>query len=375
MLAFKIAVRFLTSNKAQMTLISLGIAVGVSVQIFIGALIFGLQDSLIETTVGTSPHIIIEKEKKGEFITYPFEIELKNIKNKSVALDLNGFIENELKYPILFRGFNIEEANKIYKIEDRLIEGKLPKNGEVLIGKKLAEDANLKLGDIYSVITPAGVIKEVKISGIFDFKVLAINTLWVISNIETVSNIFEINDVITSIELQVSDVFSADQIAKEIKTDLKVTNWKETNEQLLSGLSGQSVSSLMIQVFVLVSVVLGIASVLIISVVQKRKQIGILKAMGIKDRDAFLIFIIEGFLLGIIGSTIGVLFGIGLLKMFETFAVDAEGLPVVATKIEYSFIAISFIIAVVASTLASIIPSLSSKNLSPMEVIKNGWYN
>ena len=90
---------------------------------------------------------------------------------------------------------------------------------------------------------------------------------------------------------QIKDVFDADLIADEISLDIKgsglgVTNWKAQNEELLSGLVGQSASSYMIQVFVLLAVLLGITSVLAISVVQKSRQLGILKAMGIKDKDA-----------------------------------------------------------------------------------------
>lgn len=373
MLAFKIASRFLTSNKAQMFLISLGIAVGVSVQIFIGALIFGLQDSLIETTVGTSPHIVISNKQKGDTIDDYKSINLDyDIKHSSVVLDKSGFLETDLTYPVLLRGFDLVNADKIYDIKSRLVEGRMPNNNEILVGITLLKEASLKVGDSYTIKTPAGVLKEVTISGVFDFEVTSLNETWLITNLGTVQDIFNTGDVITSIEIQVDDVFEADAIAATIETNYKVTNWKDTNQSLLSGLSGQSVSSLMIQVFVLVSVVLGIASVLIISVVQKRKQIGILKAMGIRDNEAAKIFIFQGLLLGILGATLGLLFGLGLLIMFSKFAVNPDGTPVVAVTIDYGFMVLSWGIAVVASTIASIIPSISSKKLSPMEVIKNG---
>lgn len=374
MLAFKIAARFLTSNKAQMFLISLGIAVGVSVQIFIGALIFGLQDSLIETTVGTSPHIVISSKQKGDVIDN-YEDIIKgdyNLLHSSVVLDKSGFIENNLTYPVLLRGFNLSDANKIYDIESRIVEGRMPNNNEVLVGITLLKEANLEVGDMYTIKTPEGVKKQVTISGVFDFEVTSLNDSWLLADLKTVQEIFNTGDVITSYEIQVEDVFKADEIASTIKTTYKVTNWKDTNQSLLSGLNGQSVSSLMIQVFVLVSVVLGIASVLIISVVQKRKQIGILKAMGIKDNEAAKIFIFQGLLLGVLGATLGLLFGLGLLIMFSRFAVNPDGTPVVAVTIDYGFMVLSWGIAVVASTIASIIPSISSKKLSPMEVIKNG---
>lgn len=376
MLSFKIAYRFLIWNKVQIVLISLGIAIGVAVQIFIGSLIFGLQEDLINTTVGSSPHIVISSKEKNGFIDEDLKINLdnKDIKYKSPSLNMNGFMkEGKSEVPVLARGFNLEKAEKIYKFKDNLIKGKIPtKNNEVIIGKKMAKDLKLKVGDNTEILTPTGKKSEVKVTGIFDLGVENINSLWMVSNIETVQNIFGLDKVISNIEIQVKDVFSADKVSKTIDTDLKVTNWKVSNAQLLSGLNGQSVSSLMIQIFVMISVVLGIASVLVISVVQKRKQIGILKAMGIKDSTSSFIFLFQGLILGILGATLGIVLGLGLLKMFTAFAVNPDGTPVVNILISYKFIALSWGIAIIAAVLASIIPSISSKRLSTIEVIKNG---
>lgn len=103
---------------------------------------------------------------------------------------------------------------------------------------------------------------------------------------------------------------------------------------MLSGLAGQSASSYMIQVFVLLSVLLGISSVLAVSVVQKSKQIGILKAMGIKDKTASLIFLFQGLLLGIIGSVLGTVLGISLTYVFSNFVTNADGTPLVSFYLE-----------------------------------------
>jgi len=171
------------------------------------------------------------------------------------------------------------------------------------------------------------------------------------------------------------DVFTAQDVATWVESmmigNYTTTNWIEQNAELLSGLQGQSTSSLMIQVFVMVSVVLGISSVLAITVLQKSKQIGILKAMGIKDKDASLVFLFEGFLLGIFGAIMGVLFGLGLTAMFTTFALNADGTPVVPLSIDYGFIALSALIALAASTFASLIPARRSSKLSVIEVIRN----
>jgi lipoprotein-releasing system permease protein len=119
-------------------------------------------------------------------------------------------------------------------------------------------------------------------------------------------------------------------------------------------------------------VVIAIASVLAIKVVQKSRQIGILKAMGITDRAASMIFVFEGVMLGGAGSVIGVSMGVGLLYSFTTFATNADGSALIDLHLDLLFIIGSGVIAVAAATLAAVIPARKSSRLSPVEVIRNG---
>jgi lipoprotein-releasing system permease protein len=198
----------------------------------------------------------------------------------------------------------------------------------------------------------------------------------VLTTLATAQEVFAYEDKVTAIEMQVKDVFTADEIAAAISDDIsaeiKVENWKDQNAALLSGLNGQSVSSLMIQVFVLVSVLLGIASVLAITVVQKSRQIGILKAMGIQDKAASRIFLLQGLMLGVAGAIVGVALGLGLAYAFTKFALNPDGTPVVSLFIDPKFITLSAVIAIVVSALAAMIPARKSSRLNPIEVIRNG---
>jgi len=385
--SLKIAVRFLKSGKGQTFLIVLGIAIGVSVQVFIGSLIGGLQKSLINTTVGNSSHITILSTtddkliKDYNWIIGYIESKDSRITKISPVLDQPGFINRDKKSDsILVRGVIFQEADKIYDIKSRLIEGNLPeKDFEVVIGKDLQQDLGVNTGDKIVVTTPGGLRQEFRISGVFDLKVQSLNKNWFLTTLNSAQSLFGQRGKITSIEMQVdeSQVLIADDISKSLsglnlKGNLKITNWKEQNEQLLSGLNGQSVSSYMIQLFVIISVVLGIASVLAISVMQKSKQIGILKAMGIRNSQASLIFFYQGLILGVLGGIMGIILGFGLSYSFTIFARNPDGTPIVALSIEPSFFALSFVIAVVASSLAALVPARKSSRLDPIEVIKNG---
>ncbi|WP_303871872.1 ABC transporter permease [Acetobacterium wieringae] len=385
-LAFEIALRFLKSSKGQTTLIVLGIAIGVSVQIFIGSLITGLQKSLVDKTVGSAPQITVSPQEDGAYIL-DSQAEAKTINAANpeeiknlVAVTQGPAILNtsDESATILLRGFDWEAAQGIYKISDRIIKGALATNdNEIIMGEDLSKKLSLSVGDTIELITPARKTGKFLITGIFDLQVKSLNESWILSNDRAVQTFLETGEGVSQIEMQVNDVFAADEVAGDIKKRLNddalvVTNWKEENAALLSGLSGQTASSLMIQVFVMISVVLGIASVLAISVVQKSKQIGILKAMGMHNPKASLVFLLQGFLLGVLGAFVGVGLGISLSWSFSTFVTNPDGSSLVPFFIDWSFIGISAGIAVAASTLAALIPAIRVSRLDPMEVIKNG---
>ncbi len=381
-LSFQIAKRFLSYNKGQTILIILGIALGISVQIFIGLLISGLQTSLIDKTIGSSAHISVSTEVRGESFSLDqaWLTTLQNDKRLTkVGISVSGpafGVTNEQSQSVLIRGLS-QDSLDIAKIETKLESGRLAKSqSEIVVGKGLADQLKLKLNDKLTLQTPSRKTVEVTVVGIADLKVAAINDSWVIGTTAFAQDLLDLGNKISSVEIQVKDVFKADVLATEltqkVPSGLKMVDWKAQNAELLSGLNGQSVSTYMIQVFVLISVVLGIASTLAITVLQKSRQIGILKAMGINDSNASLIFIFQGLILGFFGGLLGMALGYGLLQSFTTFAKAADGTPIIPIKFDIPFILASGSIAVFSSLLASFIPARKSKKLSPIEVIRNG---
>lgn len=382
-LAFQIAWRFLTSAKRQTLIIILGISVGVSVQVFIGSLISGLQASLVDTTIGQSSQVtIIPLEDDSSISNYDEVVSVLKSDDQfnivSPALDLGGIVRNGIENTerIVFRGFNFEDANQIYAFDEKLLgDSQLPNNmNEVLLGVELGEKLGVSKGDQIEMLIGSEVY-TLTVSGFFDFKVSSLNQTWGVASLETAQGI-KGEPVVSSIETQINEVFDAETIALTYDQslasyNLKTKNWMADNQDLLSGLQGQSISSLMIQIFVIISVVLGISSTLAITVMQKSKQIGIMKAMGITDRDASLVFLSEGLFLGIFGAIGGVLFGLGLSYAFTTFALNPDGTPVVPLLIDGGFIALSAGIALVACLLASLTPAIKSSKLTVIEVIRN----
>ena len=322
---------------------------------------------------GIQEKISLEDLSFGDF-------EIKNDEFTAVAYQAEGpafAITEDDDASILLRGLSAE-GDQLYKLSEKIVDGKMPsQKNDVIVGLGLKEKLNLKVNDTLTLRTINNQTVDVKVVGIVDLKVDSINNSWVLSTLPTAQGLFEMDDKITSIAIQVKDVFTADTLAEELKADmpvndLEVVNWKEQNEDLLSGLNGQSISSIMIQVFVLVSVVLGIASVLAITVLQKSKQIGILKAMGIPDNTASQIFLFQGLILGFYGAILGVLFGLGLILAFTTFARNPDGSALIPINYDIPFILFSGSVAILSALIASFIPAARSKKLSPMEVIRNG---
>ena len=385
-LAFSIAMRFLSSSKTQTLLIVMGIAIGVSVQVFISSLIQGLQKDLVDTTIGSSSQITVSSSENNRvedwqgIISEIASLDLPtDLTALSASADVPVFISSgDRTLSVLLRGLQFPESHVIYKTDNRLIDGSLPEgDGEVIVGKGLKDELDVNLGEEISIFTPDRAVEILKVVGVFDLGVASLNKNWLISTIGTAQSVGKLGDTVTSIEMQVSEVFKADENASVISerlsgSALKVTDWKSQNEDLLSGLNGQSVSSIMIQVFVIIAVSLGIASVLAITVVQKSRQIGILKAMGLKDSTTSFVFLFQGLALGIVGAVVGIAFGILLIIMFSTFAVGTDGEPIIRISLSYGFVMLSALIAIGASTIAAMVPARRSSKLSPVEVIRNG---
>jgi len=383
-LALKIAIRFLTHGRLQTILILFGIAIAISIQIFVGLLIGSLQRTIVDRTLGSSPHITISSSndvptiRRWQQIVY--EVEHNNqVRAFSPSATGNAFIEKGNKnLPVLVRGFPFSNADQIYNISDAIYDGKEYRAcREVLIGRELRDELDLDVGDKLVLSVPRSGTVTLTVSGFYDLGVASINKNWLFTCLDTGQEIFDYGNRVTSIELTVKDLFQADTVSRQLgkklnNDDITIENWKDQNEELLSGLEGQRISSAIIQIVIIASVVIAIASVLAISVLQKSREIGILKAMGINDFNASLIFIYEGFLLGLVGSLAGLVLGIGLLYTFIAFTTSPGEIAIIDIYFDYGFVVRSWIAALIVATLAGVIPARKSLKLNPVDVIREG---
>ncbi|MGE4273687.1 MAG: ABC transporter permease [Desulfitobacterium sp.] len=399
---WSLADRFLKESKGQTALIATGIAVGVAVMVFLSALIDGLQADLIDNTVGNSPHITVTNSESASIGAFR---ELEGSNPRTLIIDstqsmqkpmvewqaLETILASDSKTEsvlpvvegsglarrgqtsrgVVLRGFDLTKADQIYDITSRIVSGsKNPSEGAVLIGKDLADNLGVNPGDPIFLELPGIEPLALTVDSIFSLGTAAVDERWVIVGQQKAGALLGLGDQITSLEVQVKDVFTAEEMARTMSKrfpNTKWVSWQETNASLLVALQSQSSSSYTIQFFVLLAVILGVSSVLAISAVQKSKQIGILKAIGIRTSSIARVFLIQGALLGVLGTTLGFGLGLGMSVIFITFAGTAFTLLL---KPLTMFIIMSA--TIFSATLSAYLPARQVSQLNPIEVIRNG---
>lgn len=382
LLPLTIAWRFLLDKKLQTFLVIIGIAIGVSVQVFIGLVSQGLDKTLVNKVLGYTPHITVYS-KGGGFSDWQQEADkiksnFPEVKAVSPNVDSQAWVRlGKMTIPVLVRGFNIVDTDRLYNITAAIYEGSAPVNdNEVLLGKELAERLDAHVGDEIVVLTLDRQTVNMKVVGLYNFGVAKLNDLWVISNLTTAQDLIGFGNKVTSIELAINEPFQADVVSQAIMKalaadKLSVSNWKDQNQLLVSGIVGQKLVTLVIQFFILLATLISIVNMLTINVFQKAKQVGILKAMGMTDFSASLVFFYQALLLSCAGIGLGLVFFVAFLKGFNKYIVTVQGLPVVNVAMDYRFIGLSTLIIFAASVSTSIFPAFRCRQLNPIEVIKN----
>ncbi len=188
----------------------------------------------------------------------------------------------------------------------------------------------------------------------------------------TAQSLLDLIGGVTEINLTVHDVYAAETIAQDIGALLpvKAQSWIATNTQLFTAIWAQNLSSLLIRMFVGLSVAFGIAAVLVVSVLQRSRDIGILRAMGCSRGKILRIFLIQGGVLGFLGSIAGMAVGAAALLIWHSFARQANGAELFPLIIQPGLFVSSALLATVTGVLAGIVPALRAARLDPVEAIR-----
>jgi len=379
MLSLRIAWRFLRSSPVQSGLIVGGIAVGIAVQIFVGSLITSLQASLVDQTIGSAPQITISAVNDGDPVVFSDRVKEVIAAEPQILRDTvvpvrnvtSLYTEGTDSAPLGLIGGDLRELDGIYKLTERTVEGEASLGSdEIMLGTDFAKKFGISPGESIQLAVQGGKPVSLTVAGVFDLGSAAFNERQAFVNGSVPANVLGwSSSEYSSIQMQLEEPFASAEVAASMRPKLpgvEVAEWQAQNADLLVALQSQGSSSYIIQTFVLVAIALGIASTLAIAAVQKTRQIGILKAMGLSDSRAGRIFLLQALLLGGTGSAAGVALAYFLLFGFSfsgaTFSIEPQ-LP---------FVLGSAAIGMGVALASSIIPTRRTSKLDPIEVIQNG---
>ena len=398
-----VALRFLKEGRMQTVLILAGVGFGVGVMVFLSALINGLQASLIRQTLSVQAHVVVrEPEAQARVLAEPGVSQIAQVRKthqRVAAIDRweevlgrigrvpgvvslaptvagSAFIRRgNVSSSVALRGVDPGQYDRIVPISSRLVSGRFGLVGsEAVVGSELAGDLGVGVGDKLRVESTQGRADVLTVSGIFDVGNKDVNQRWVFVSIRAAQTLLDLPNRISTVEVTVGDVFEAADIADRIAsaTGLEADSWMKINRQLLVALKSQSSSSVMIQFFVILAVALGIASVLVVSVLQKSKEIGILRATGTSVRKIMSIFFIEGGLVGTAGSIVGVGVGTVLALLFARMAVNPDGSPTFPVDLNATLFARSVLVATGVGLASAVFPARRAAKLDPAVAIHHG---
>ena len=388
----------------QTLLIFVGVAFGVAVMVFVGALIDGLQASLIRQTLSAQPHVIVRAPEQdardvSDRGADPVAARLEKSSKRTRTLDqwqvAKDIIDNvagviassptvagsafaskgSVSRSVALRGVDTDSYVRIIPIDEKLKAGAFRLVGnEAVVGTELAKDLGLQVGDKLRIVSTEGRDDVFTVTGLFDLGNKDLNQRWLFVSMRSAQTLLDLPARASTIEVKVSDVFAAEQISVEVaaRTGLEADSWMKLNAQLLVALKSQSSSSYMIQFFVMLAVTLGIASVLVVSVVQKSKEIGILKATGTTTRSITKIFLIQGGIVGVVGSLLGSGIGTGLSLLFASMAKNPDGSATFPVDLGPQRFALAIGVATVIGVIAAVAPARRAASLDPAKVIRYG---
>jgi len=382
--------RYFTAKRKErfISLISLisilGIALGVMALIVVISVMSGFDKELRERIVGVNPHIYIEKQggidNPQELLTV-----LDNTKDVTGASPfINGqalFKAGEAVTGVMLRGIDPVAERKVTRIEKYLTAGNLSLSGEdIIIGSELARKFYLNLGDRVSIISPSrGKTFNFNVAGIFTSGMYEYDLNLVLTNISAAQKIFNLQGVVGGIGVRLDNLYKAQAVRKALQNRLKapywVRDWMSVNKNLFSALKLEKTTMFVIVALIVVVACFNIAGHLIMMVMEKTKDIGILKAIGATNRAIKKIFTLEGLILGFSGTALGAAAGLllcHLLKTYEFISLPRDIYYIGSLPVEMRWIDSIIIIAsaLVITLLAAVYPAQAAAKLNPADTLR-----
>jgi lipoprotein-releasing system permease protein len=411
-----VATRFLREGRLQTLFIISGVAIGVGVIVFMSALLAGLQANFIRRVLSAQAHIqvlppqeVTRRLQQGVVegaTVQPPPQRLKSIDQwQALVAQTRALPEVKVVSPVasgsvlVVRG-SVSRAISVLGIEPDLhyriidMDNKVLRGSarlaasDILIGVDLADDLGVDVGDKLrltsagnSAVNSAGnsansssaaAATTLSVAGVFDLGNRGANQRSTFVALHTAQSLLGLPGGVTSVEVTLHDVYAAENVARRIAagSGVQADSWIKTSAQFFSAVSAQRTANTSIRFFVGLSVAFGIASVLVVSVVQRSREIGILRAMGVSQGQILRVFLLQGGLLGGAGSLLGCAIGALSLLLWQRWARNPDGTVMFALTMDPTMFSLALLLATLTGLAAAFAPALRAARMDPVVAIR-----
>ncbi len=408
-----IGIRYLKAKRKQtfisiITVISIvGVMVGVMTLIIVLAVMSGFEKTLKEKILGTQAHLVLLKASQEGMDNY--EEVAKKVEGVRGVVSAAPFILNQVMLSsessvsgVVLKGIDPDRVGKVTELAHNLKAGRLQDlkgvEGEagIILGVELAKHLSVGIDDPIQVVSPFGTItpmgmmpkmKRFRVKGIFHSGMYEYDSTMAYVSLESAQKFFSMGSHVTGIEIKTQDIYKVKEIGKEIRRLMGfpfwTKDWMEMNRNLFSALKLEKIAMFIILVLIILVAGFNIISTLIMVVMEKNKDIAILKSMGAPSQSILKIFLIEGLIIGLVGTVLGTILGLGAAFNLEKITEYVEhlfGFKILASDIYYIDklpsqvnpldVLLIVITAILITLLATIYPAWRGSKLDPAEALR-----
>ena len=408
-----IGLRYLKAKRKQtfisiITVISIvGVAVGVLTLIVVLAVMSGFEKTIKEKILGTQAHLVVLKASQQGMDHYGELI--KEVEQVKGVVSATPFIYTEVMLSSesnvtggVIKGIDPDRVGKVTELAHNMKAGGLQDLKEesgspgIILGVELAKQLGVSLNDAIQVISPLGTItpmgmmpkmKRFRVVGIFHSGMYDFDSKFAYISIDSAQKFLNMGSRVTGIEVKSNNIYQVKEIGKEIRKKLGfpfwTKDWIEMNRNLFSALKLEKIAMFILLVLIVLVAAFNIISTLIMVVMEKHKDIAVLKSMGASSKGILKIFIIEGGVIGLVGTALGTIVGLGMalnLDKIVAFLENLFGFKILSPDVYYieKFpsqvnpldIALIVMTAILISLLATLYPSWRASRLDPAEALR-----
>ncbi|KAB0671104.1 lipoprotein-releasing ABC transporter permease subunit [Oryzomonas sagensis] len=388
-----------------------GVTLGVMALIVVLAVMTGFEEDLKEKILGTNAHVVVIRSGAPMDDYQQVMAKLKGFKGVQAA---TPFIYNQVMLSsgknvsgVVLRGIDVQSDRLVTKLSKSIIDGSIDKLDPVMgagsdgqpglvVGKELAKHLNLFVGDTINVVSPLGNItplgmmpkmKPFRVVGIFNTGMFEYDSTLAYVSLAQAQAFFDLGDTVSGIQLKVDDVYHTGELARAINRtmggDYYARDWMQMNRNILFALKTEKMVMFIILTLIVLVAAFGIASTLFMVVMEKTRDIAILKSMGATGLSIMKIFVLEGLIIGVIGTILGVASGLLIALNLEPIITVVEkvtGLNFFSKDVYYldhfpsmvvpSDVVLISVTAVLISFIATLYPSWQASRMLPAEALR-----